>query len=72
MFQGILPESRTFEFKTDSGETIKGKLGADIQDPTVLNKEYLLVPVTVKLKSTQVGQAKPKYMLMDISNIHNK
>ncbi len=68
-FQGILPDSRTFEFKTDTGETIKGKIGADIKEPEVLNKEYLFVPVTVKLKSTQVGQSKPKYMLMDIESI---
>ncbi len=68
-FQGILPESRTFEFKTDTGEIIKGKIGADIKEPKVLNKEYLFVPVTVKLKSTQVGQSKPKYMLMDIESI---
>ncbi len=72
MFQGFLPDSRTFEFKTESGETIKGKIGVDIKDPAVLNKEYLLVPVTAKLKSTQVGQAKPKYMLMDIVNIEKK
>jgi hypothetical protein len=72
MFQGVMPEGRTFEFKTNNKEIIKGKIGPDIKDPMVLVKEYLLKPATIKLKVTQVGQSKPKYMLLDITNIQVK
>lgn len=68
-FQGILPDARTFEFKAQDGETIKGKIGSEIIDSKILAKEYLFKPIRVKFKSTQVGQAKPKYMLKDITNI---
>ena len=68
-FQGVLPQSRTFEFKTNDNKLIKGKISSDIKDPKVLNEEYLLIPVKITLKTTQVGQSSPKYMLMDIENI---
>jgi len=68
-FQGILPGRRTFEFLTSNKEIIVGKIGSEIKDPDVLNREYLHKRITIRLDTTQVGQAKPRYMLKDISNI---
>lgn len=68
-FQGILPGRRTFEFLTSDKEIIVGKIGSEIKDPDVLNREYLHKYITIKLNTTQVGQAKPRYMLKDITNI---
>lgn len=68
--QGILPLRRTFEFKT-SEEIITGKIGAEIKDPDVLNREYLHKPVSLNLRITQVGQGKPRYMLNDLTHIIN-
>jgi hypothetical protein len=70
-FQGVLPKSRTFEFKEYSDKTvIKGKIDASFEDPDVINHEYLHKPLTVAFNVVQVGQAKPKYILQDIKNIN--
>ncbi len=66
--QGILPSRRTFEFKTSEG-IITGKIGPEIKDPDVLNREYLHKQVSINLRMTQVGQGKPRYMLNDLSHI---
>lgn len=70
-FQGVLPGRRTFEFLTSKKDIIVGKIGSDIKDPDILNREYLHKPVTIKLNTTQVGRAKPRYMLKDISFIES-
>ena len=67
--QGILPSRRTFEFKTDD-EIITGKIGPDIKDPDVLNREYLHKPISINLHITQVGQGRPRYTLKDLTHIH--
>lgn len=69
-FQGILPSRRTFEFKVGN-EIIVGKIGSEIQDPGVLNREYLNIPLSINLHVTQVGQGKPRYMLKDLTQILN-
>ncbi len=67
-FQGVLPTSRTFEFK--EGDTlIKGKIGANIKDPNILNTEYLGKNITVIFQTIQVGEGKPRYILKDITDI---
>ncbi len=69
-FQGILPQSRTFEFRTnDGGEIIKGKIHATIDDPDVINREWLHRPCHLTLNFVQVGQATPRYTLVDLTNI---
>lgn len=67
--QGILPSRRTFEFKTSEG-IITGKIGPEIKDPDVLNREYLHKQVSINFRMTQVGQGKPRYMLNDLSHIN--
>jgi len=69
-FQGVLPQSRTFEFRTsDAGEIIKGKIHGTIDDPDVINREWLHTPCHVTLNFVQVGQATPRYTLVDLSKI---
>lgn len=62
-FQGVLPKSRTFEFKlTGSNEVIKGKIGAGVDNPDALNA-MLHKPMTVTFTETRVGTGKPRYTL---------
>ncbi len=69
-FQGILPSSRNFEFKCiGGGEVIRGKIGADINDADILNRDYLHKPVTASLNVVQVGQGRPRYTLTNIDAI---
>ena len=70
-FQGVLPASRTFEFKLlDQENIIRGKVGSDILNADILNREHLHVPVSIKLHVIQVGQGMPRYTLqsMDVVN----
>jgi hypothetical protein len=70
-FQGVLPASRTFEFKLlDQENIIRGKVGSDILNADILNREYLHEPVSIKLHVIQVGQGMPRYTLqsMDVVN----
>ena len=70
-FQGVLPNSRTFEFLEYSDRTlIKGKIDHKFEDPDVINRDYLHQPITVEFKVVQFGQAKPKYTLQDIKKIN--
>lgn len=65
--QGVLPNGRSFEFKISGDDRIlKGKVGLGIEDPDVLNREWLHKPVSVALKVVQVGQSRPSYMLDDL------
>jgi hypothetical protein len=66
--QGVLPKSRTFEFK--SGDSILvGKIGPKIEDPDVLNRDYLHKPSRITLHITQVGQGRPGYVLEKLNHI---
>jgi hypothetical protein len=65
-----LPASRTFEFKlSDQDGILKGKVDKAINDPDVLNREWLHTPTTVKLSVMQVGQGKPRYTLMKLDDL---
>jgi len=70
-FQGILPTSRTFEFRLSAaGGLLKGKIDKSIDDPDALNREWLYKPAIVKFGVMRVGQGRPRYSLMEL-NEHN-
>ena len=69
-FQGVLPKSRTFEFKlADQDGVLRGKVGPEIADADVLNREFLHKLVNVEFHVIQVGQGRPRYTLMSLDKI---
>lgn len=69
-FQGVLPGARTFEFKlSDQSGLIKGKVDPAIEDPDILNREWLHKHVQVKLHVIRVGQGRPRFTLLDLASI---
>ena len=62
--QGVLPAARTFEFRKDDGETIRGKLGPAIATPSALN-QMLEQRVRLRVHVTRVGRGKPRYMMLE-------
>jgi hypothetical protein len=69
-FQGVLPQSRTFEFKLlDQDGILKGKVDIAVEDPDILNREWLHKPVSIKLHVIQVGQGRPRFTLPEISAV---
>ncbi len=69
-FQGVLPRGRTFEFKVSGEEVIlRGKVGAEIEDADILNREFLHRHVSIKFHVIQVGQGRPRYTLQALSDI---
>ena len=69
-FQGVLPRGRTFEFKVSKGNLIlRGKVGADIEDADILNRQFLHENVSVNFLVIQVGQGRPRYTLQALSDI---
>lgn len=70
-FKGLLPNSRSFEFESVSGELVKGKIDQAVKNPDIINQEYLNIPISVKLHTTQFGNSKPKYRLLDINSIQS-
>lgn len=69
-FQGVLPHSRAFEFSLANQKGIlKGKVDISIDDPDVLNREWLHKAVIVKLSVIQVGQGRPRFTLPSMSAI---
>lgn len=68
--QGVLPKSRTFEFIiTSTGEMVKPKIGREIEDPGILNREYLYQLVKISLHLTQVGEGRPRYVLHSLPDL---
>ncbi|MDD2705135.1 MAG: hypothetical protein PHU07_07370 [Acidocella sp.] len=68
-FQGSLPRPRTFQFQpVDNDAPIMGRFDASI-DPHAINKHWLGRPVSVQLDVVQVGHGRPRFTLMDLSNI---
>ena len=70
-FQGILPASRTFEFRLQDQNTppLKGRIDKTIENPDVLNREWLHKPATVKFSVMRVGQGRPRYMLKNLHDL---
>ncbi|RRD43106.1 hypothetical protein EII18_04085 [Comamonadaceae bacterium OH3737_COT-264] len=69
-FQGVLPAGRKFEFfLIDQDGLIRGKVDQAIEDPDILNREWLHKPVTAQFKVMQVGQARPRFTLMSLDDL---
>jgi hypothetical protein len=68
-FQGVLPTGRTFEFKTTDHKILRGKIGMDIEDADILNRDFLHKPVHVSLHVIRVGKGRPRYSLRSIEDI---
>ncbi len=69
-FEGVLPTGRRFEFKAvDQEGIVRGKLGPDVKDPHVINREYLGKLGKVTLSVVQVGQGRPRYTLAKLEDI---
>ncbi len=69
-FQGVLPQGRTFEFKLiDQDGILKGKVDVSINDPDILNREWLHKSVRLRLHVIQVGQGRPRFTLPEMSAI---
>jgi hypothetical protein len=69
-FQGVLPQSRTFEFRISGDPTVlKGKIDKAIEDPGVLNRDWLHRPVEAKFNVIQVGQGRPRFSLGSLDEL---
>ncbi len=69
-FEGFLPDSRTFEFKTKAPiMLVKGDIARGIVDTSGLNRDWLHKDAKVKLHKTQVGKGRPRYALMGLQDI---
>ncbi len=72
-FQGVLPAGRTFEFKLlDQEGLVRGKVDTAIENPDILNREWLHRPVDIKLNVMQVGQGRPRFTLMSLDDMSVK
>ena len=70
-FQGVLPTSRTFEFKlSDQTGILKGKVDMAIDDPDLLNRDWLHKQVSLRLHVIQVGHGRPRFTLPEMSAVH--
>jgi hypothetical protein len=69
-FEGVLPTGRSFEFRlTNQNDLIKGKIDRAIDDPDVLNKDWLQKPVTAKFHVMQVGKGRPRFTLKSLNDL---
>ena len=69
VFQGVLPQRRTFEFRIEnSNEVISGKVGGSIENAGEINR-ILERPVRAILLSTRVGDGRPRYRLLKYENL---
>ncbi len=66
---GVLPRRRTFEYQisNDPVEVISGKIGLEIEDATVLLKDYLEIDAVITVTQSTVGNGRPRYTLLEIS-----
>jgi hypothetical protein len=71
-FQGVLPTSRTFEFKLSTQDNvIRGKIDRAVDEPETINHKWLDKPVTAKFHVMKIGQGRPRYALMSLGDISN-
>ncbi|QEU28814.1 hypothetical protein [Pseudomonas luteola] len=64
-FLGAFPDDRRFEFKTQDGYVIHGRIGREIEEPAVIN-QHLNRTFTVILNTRKVGNGKPRYSLSQL------
>lgn len=66
VFVGVLPQSRSFEFRlTENQQIIRGKVAAAFQNIDDINR-HLHQPVCIEVMTTQVGSGKPRYLLTTV------
>ena len=69
-FKGFFPIERKFEFlpaeETDRKGAIHGKIDIAIEEPDVLNREWLEKPVAVTFHTMQIGRGKPRFTLKSL------
>ena len=69
-FQGVLPLSRNFEFRiAGDGTVIRGKLDREIEDPDLLNRDWLHKPILASFQVIQVGQGRPRFTLVSLADL---
>jgi len=61
-FVGVLPEKRVFEFKTNSGEIIHGRIPTEITTPNDING-HLYMQLTIQVTARRIGSSNPRYRL---------
>jgi len=71
-FEGILPNSRTFEFKSyEEDRVIRGKIDPRVEDPDIINRELLHKPILINIIVTQVGDSQPRFTINSLESIHS-
>lgn len=69
-FQGVLPAGRTFEFKLHDQEgLIKGRIGAEVADPDILNRDWLHKKAKITLHGVRIGEGRPRYALTSMNSV---
>lgn len=69
-FQGVLPDSRTFEFKSyDEDKVIRGKFDINVLDPDVINREWLHKSISIELNVITVGDSQPRFTINSLDKI---
>ena len=69
-FQGVLPDSRTFEFKSyDEDKVIRGKFDINVLDPDVINREWLHESISIELNVITVGDSQPRFTINSLDKI---
>ena len=62
-FVGVLPNSRSFEFRlVGDGQIVRGKVSPRVQDVDAINS-HLHQAVQIDVTKTQVGNGRPRYFL---------
>lgn len=61
-FLGAFPAERRFEFKTQEGMVIHGRIAAAIENPAEINM-HLNKPFTIQVSARTVGKGRPRYTL---------
>lgn len=68
--RGTLPDERRFEFQpVGQQDILKGKVDPLFGDMVVLNREWLLRPVEIRLHAIRVGKGKPRLTLRELTEI---
>jgi hypothetical protein len=61
-FLGVFPAERRFEFKTQDGEVLHGRISADVESPEQINSR-LNELFTIHVIARTVGKGRPRYTL---------
>jgi len=66
-FLGVLPKSRTFEFRlgSDEAQIVRGKVSPSIQNVEEINA-HLQQIVQIAVMTTRVGNGRPRYLLTQL------